>query len=788
MQKLPALTHQQLTHHFAVDTFDFNSSQDAHGYIVGQERARKALEMGMGIAAKGYHILVIGSAGSGRRHAIAHVAQQYRSLEHHHLQDIVFANHYAQPENPLVLYFPLGRARLFKVAMADMLGEVRAVIRQQFVSERFKQKRDGLLQALEERERIALSDFEKRLEHDGFKVMQSENSEKGDGPDLLPVYQGKAVSFEELEHALNQGDLSEAEWQGWRERYYRYMDELRQIFSSMRQQSRELEQDLVKLGKTFVQPELEKIFQRLKTDFAYPEVMAYLDATMQHMLDHLPELNSDVDEENDDDNDKVDFEHCYNINILVDRHQMSERPLIFENNPSWVNLFGLIDGKPDEADFMSIKAGSLLQAHGGFLIMRLEDLLQEEELWHHFKRAMLINEVVVQSPPSPLAAPATLKPQPIKIDVKIILTSSELLYEHMYMQDRGFQKLFKVLAEFDDSMPLNDQTSYDFLAYAQHVIKTEQLYTLTEDGMQALLLYGVRLAQHRKRLTCRLAFVADLLREAHYWTKQHGNQSIDATAINQTQAMRSYFHNLPQEVIWREFADKQIFLETKGQSIGKINALVVVDRGFYSFGCPSLITSQVASGKDGVVNIEREAGLSGEIHDKGVLILEGFLRGCFGRETPLAMSASLCFEQSYDGVEGDSATLAETCVLLSALGQFGLRQDIAVTGSMNQLGMVQPVGGVNEKIEGFFQLCLQNGLTGSQGVIFPASNIDNLFLSKEVQQAVADGTFSLWPVQELGQALSLLAGEEVGVKNKKGKYPKHSLFGRVEAQLKSMND
>lgn len=752
---------------------------------IGQERAHQALEMGVEIRAEGYNILVIGPQGSGKRRAVHRVVNDHRQIQEP-LQDIVLVNNYQQADRPSVVYLPAGYAVQLRDRLRIFLADVQKIVSQQIQSESFKKQRDAFFQNLEDKERQTLNAFENRLNSDGFQVVHLEGEEKTDVPDLVPIYKDQATTFEDLEEILRRGEISEDLWQSLRSRYYHYMDEMKQIFNNLRLESREMEEKIKRLSRAVVHPELQKLVQQLKDEYPYREAQQYFDNTCEDILDNLSEFIREEEQVNEEEG--LDIEGRYGLNILVNNQDLKQRPLIFENNPTWGNLFGMIERKPEEADFMSIKAGSLLQASGGFLVMRLEDLLCEEDLWCQFKRVLESSEVVVQSPPSPLMQSISLKPDPIKISVKVILTSSEALYEHLYLQDQEFQKLFKVLAEFDESMLFTEENCRMYLAFAKKIVHEEKLRPLTKDGMVEMLAYGVRMAKRRDRISCRLSLVADLLRESHYWATKLGHEQIDEISVRKAEAMRTYFHNLPQELIWREMQNQQLLIDVQSESVGKVNALVVIDRGFNTFGCPTLITAQVFSGKDNIVNIEREVGLSGEIHDKGVFILEGFLRGRFARRTPLGISASLCFEQSYEGVEGDSATLAEICVLLSALGKFPLKQGIGVTGSMNQMGVIQPVGGVSEKINGFFQVCQQTGLTGTQGVIFPASNLENIFPSEELHVALAQKQFFLWPVRVVEEALIILSDLEIGQPDKKGKYPAHSLFGRIEQELKLLNN
>lgn len=759
----------------------------ASGAIVGQRRAERALEMGFEMEAKGYNIFVSGPSGTGKRTAVKRIAEQYKQKKEP-LKDVAFVCNYKRQERPKALLFNEGGAVKFKERMKALVEELKAVVKRQMQSDAYKRERDKLLQSMEELERQKLNDFEKRAEAASFTVVHNKAGSEGDeATDLAPLYQGKQTDFDQLQALLDKGQLSEEEWKNWRERYYSCMDDMKQVFSRLRAEARKLDEALLELGRKSVEPDLALLIETMIHDFPEDGIAAYLQETKADMLALLPLFEESDEEDEEEESDAQAYLSRYNVNVILDNSDAAERPIVFENNPSWTNLFGVIDGKAEEADFMSIKAGSLIQASGGFLIMRLEDLLQEEDVWLHLKRALQTEEAVIQPPPSPLALPVALKPDAVKINAKVILVGGESLYDLLYLQDKDFQKLFKVVAEFDDSVEKNAQTALEYAGFTRNIVQSEKLLPIDQSGIEAVLRYSVRLSEDKKRFSARLSMIADTVRESGYWAAKMGNEIICKAAVARALEMRAYFSNLPQEQILREIKEQTLILSVQGWAIGKINALVVIDRGFYSFGCPTLITAQASSGKDGLINIEREAGLSGEIHDKGAFILEAFLRSRFSRETPLSLTMSLSFEQSYDGVEGDSAALAETAALISAIAQAPINQEIAVTGSINQFGEVQPVGGVSDKVEGFFNVCKMLGLTGAQGVIIPQRNIDNLFINEEISLAIENGKFHIWPVSIIEEALEVLTGQELGLPDKRGAYPKKSLFGQLEEQLKIMS-
>jgi predicted ATP-dependent protease len=479
------------------------------------------------------------------------------------------------------------------------------------------------------------------------------------------------------------------------------------------------------------------------------------------------------------------WEERYKAAVLVARNGGTVRPVVFERHPSYENLFGFIGRQA--GGFADIKVGSLLKADGGCLIVRMDDLLKEKQGYIRLKQALLDGFMEISGAAGCLASPSALQTAPIKITAKLIVIGSETLYETLAARDSDFTGLFKVLAEFTDMIPQSAETTAAIAAFMASVSREEKLLPVTEAGAAEVLKYAAEISGSRDYFTARLAALRSLLIEAGYWAEEAGASGINAEAVKKARAMTRFFNNLGEEFMLQEISKEILMIRVNGCAVGKINALVVIERGNYCFGCPALISAQTAAGKEGIINIEREAGLSGEIHDKGVFILDGFLRGFFGRTVPLSITMSLGFEQSYDNVEGDSATLAETCVLLSSIAQAAIKQEIGVTGSMNQFGEVQAVGGISEKVNGFFSVCKMQGLTGGQGVIIPARNISHLFLDDEVAAAVEKGVFHIWPVDTLQQALYLLTGCNIDERDKKGRYLKESLFGRVEENLKTMN-
>ncbi|RME21093.1 MAG: Lon protease family protein [Deltaproteobacteria bacterium] len=480
------------------------------------------------------------------------------------------------------------------------------------------------------------------------------------------------------------------------------------------------------------------------------------------------------------------------VNVVLTNAHRKGCPVVFEPSPSVSRLLGTIEHTVDEtakagAEFMSIRAGSLLRANGGFLLLKAEDLLAEPGAWKVLKRALSTGQLEIRAPEGPMMPVLSgLKPDPIPLDVKIILHGDDLVYRMLYLADDDFSKAFKVKAEFDTVMDFNRSSLEKYMAFVQRVVKEEDLLAPNRAAVAALVEESIRQAEDQRKLSTRFRLVADLLREASYWARRCGRRNITRKEVEQAIEHRRRRVNLVEEKYREDIERDVIMVSTSGAKVGQVNGLAVFDLGDYSFGKPSRITASVGVGRQGVVNIEREAGLSGAIHDKGVYIISGFLAERFGRDVPLSLEARLCFEQSYGEIDGDSASSAEIYALLSALSGVPLRQSVAVTGSVNQHGELQPIGGINHKIEGFFDLCRSRGLDGSHGVVIPRANLPHLMLRQEVVDSVRKGKFHIWAASSVDEGMEILTGFRAGTPGRSGLFPRGTINRLVQDRLRSM--
>ncbi|MBL7005607.1 MAG: AAA family ATPase [Spirochaetia bacterium] len=533
---------------------------------------------------------------------------------------------------------------------------------------------------------------------------------------------------------------------------------------------------------------LKKDFQKIRDHFSDKVIINYLKG-VQEDLNEYSFIFSGADA---DTIRSAQFFLRYSVNLLVDRSGTAAAPMIYENHPTFSTLFGSIDDKADNRDdnyppFLSIHGGSFLEASGGYLILNMVDILKEEGLWDHIKRSIRTGLVIMQnSSGSNQRSPGGIRPEPIPIDLKIIALGNEELYDYLFVEDEDFYKLFKINAEFDFSMPATDENIGNYIGFIKMIVDDEQLSPIETSGIAEIVRYGSYLVEQRDELSTQFSLIADILRESHYWAKTLSSETITGEIIKHTLKERDYLANLPESKIIDQILSGEMLLHLEGSRLGNVNALAVLDRGTYSFGIPAVISATVAPGTEGIVNIEHEAGLSGEIHDKGLLILEGYLRKMYARNFPLSIYSGICFEQSYAEVDGDSASSSELYALLSSIGNIPIRQDIAVTGSVNQMGEIQPVGGINEKITGFFSICSRKGLTGKQGVIIPKLNIRNLILPEFVIDAIKKKKFSIYPVSNIDEGMQVLASRPAGIRNAKGVFPPNTMNRIIEDKLKRL--
>ena len=781
------LSYEEVSFSITGDDMEALDDGSEHFDIIGQPRALRALRLAIDIDGKGYNIFATGLAGTGKRTAIMKVLKDFHPRKSR-LYDRAYVHNFKQPDKPRLLTFSPGDGTKFRSAMVELIDSFRRIITALSVDQNYKSERDKLVLQAEGRETQAVTEFEQRLNQEGFEIVQVEEDDD-QRTDIAPIIQGESASFDELQRLVSKGELEKSAWSEVREKYYRFMDEMKLIFQNLRSERVSVEESLRAMQMDLVRPELEAELARLRLEFPDARVHSYFDDLLEDALQNLQWFRSSEDS-GDDESEPAPLWR-YGVNLIVDHSETRHTPIIFESHPDYQKLFGTQESAGDPTGerlttFLQLRAGSLLQASGGFLILRAEDILSDEECWNTLKRALQDGETEIRAPQNPFNPGPSLKPEPAKINVKVIIMGSENIYDYLYNLDEEFQKLFKVPAEFDSVMVRSEQAMREYIGFIRMICRDEELREIDHDGMGAIAEYGVRLSEFRDRLSTQFSKVADLIREADYWATREHHGRISRADVERALAERYYLYDLPEEKIDEQILSGELLISVQERAIGRINGLAVLDRGYYAFGRPMLITARVSPGSDGIVNIERESGLSGEIHDKGVYILEGFIKSTYATGFPVSFNASVAFEQSYVEVDGDSASSTEIYVIVSAVTNVPLRQDIAVTGSVNQMGQIQPVGGISEKVEGFYEVCKKLGLSGTQGVIIPRQNLPNIILKRELQEAVSAGSFHIYAIETIDEGLEILTGMEAGLRGSDGHYPSGSLNALVEERLKAM--
>ena len=781
------LSYEEVSFSITGDDIEALDDGSEHFDIIGQPRALRALRLAIDIDGKGYNIFATGLAGTGKRTAIMKVLKDFHPRKSR-LYDRAYVHNFKQPDKPRLLTFSPGDGTKFRSAMVELIDSFRRIITALSVDQNYKSERDKLVLQAEGRETQAVTEFEQRLNQEGFEIVQVEEDDD-QRTDIAPIIQGESASFDELQRLVSKGELEKSAWSEVREKYYRFMDEMKLIFQNLRSERVSVEESLRAMQMDLVRPELEAELARLRLEFPDARVHSYFDDLLEDALQNLQWFR-DSEDSGDDESEPAPLWR-YGVNLIVDHSETRHTPIIFESHPDYQKLFGTQESAGDPTGerlttFLQLRAGSLLQASGGFLILRAEDILSDEECWNTLKRALQDGETEIRAPQNPFNPGPSLKPEPAKINVKVIIMGSENIYDYLYNLDEEFQKLFKVPAEFDSVMVRSEQAMREYIGFIRMICRDEELREIDHDGMGAIAEYGVRLSDFRDRLSTQFSKVADLIREADYWATREHHGRISRADVERALAERYYLYDLPEEKIDEQILSGELLISVQERAIGRINGLAVLDRGYYAFGRPMLITARVSPGSDGIVNIERESGLSGEIHDKGVYILEGFIKSTYATGFPVSFNASVAFEQSYVEVDGDSASSTEIYVIVSAVTNVPLRQDIAVTGSVNQMGQIQPVGGISEKVEGFYEVCKKLGLSGTQGVIIPRQNLPNIILKRELQEAVSAGSFHIYAIETIDEGLEILTGMEAGLRGSDGHYPSGSLNALVEERLKAM--
>ena len=752
------------------------------GYI-GQERAISAIKFGLGMSCPGYNIFVTGPVGTGKTTLIKNILEEH-AKKLPTPPDWCFVNNFKNDYEPKALSFPAGQGKVFQNEMRELLKHTRDAIIKIFESKEYQEEQQAIIEELDRKSQELFQAAQQKAMMDNFQLKAT-----AAGIQSIYMYRGRPITQEDFD------DLEEDKKREILEKKEKIDQSIREIAHQIALLEREAKAKAEKLRKQTAAFALEPLFAELKNKYKHKEdVIEYLNDAMQYAIDHLEEIVSS----------KKDIQQlalkgitpavtAFDVNLIVDNSNTEGAPVVFEHNPTFVNLFGSIERRLQMGilvtDFTMIRAGSLLKANGGFLVIEALDVLRYPFVWDTLKRTLETQQARIEDIGQlyGLAGSTAIRAEAIPINVKLIVLGNPLIYHLLLAYDEDFVKLFRVKADFNLEMDRNDDNVSKYAHFITTMCKEKNLKPFTKEAVAKIVEYSSRLAGDQNKLSIRLGHISNIAKEASYWASQEGKDKVMREHVEKAIEEKILRSNRIEAKIRELIADGTFIIDVEGAKVGQVNGLAVYDLGDYVFGKPSRITCETFIGQDGIINIERRARLSGSTYDKGVLILSGYLGRQYAKDKPLTLSASLTFEQSYEMIDGDSASAAELIALLSSLAEVPIRQDLAITGSISQKGEIQPVGGINEKIEGFYYVCKDRGLSNTQGVIVPARNVKNLMLKEEIVKSIEEGKFHIYAVDNIDDAIELLTNMPAGKKNEQGKFTEGSFHYLVDKRLKEFS-
>ncbi|ACV68114.1 Lon protease family protein [Desulfohalobium retbaense] len=774
--------------HFAFASTEEVLPLNEKGHALGQPRAQAALEFGTHIRRHGYNIFAHGAPGSGRHSLVRQMLRQQAATEEVG-HDWCYVNNFDDQTSPAALCLPPGLGRSLAEDMDRLIDEVRNALKSAFESEEYQNRMQSLEQELKDKQNTIIQELQEKAQEKGLRLIRTPS-----GLAFAAVRDGEVLPREEFQK------LSEEERKKIEQDIQELQQESHRQFQKLPGYERRVREKMRSLSREMADYAIGTLLEEMREKYGHlDDVLEHINAVQKDIVDSVPRiLNPEGDDQQGDQFWSERQESMtspavrrYRINVLVDRSDHANAPVVYEDNPSLSNLLGRVEHQSQMGtlvtDFNLIRAGALHRANGGYLILDAEKLLTHPGAWEALKRALQSSEIKLESLAQmySLISTVSLEPQPVPLDVKVVLVGSPFVHALLQYYDPEFDTLFKVAADFAPDM---DRTANQegFARLVSGFVHKHSLHHFTASGVARLFEYSLRLAGDREKLSANVRQLEDMAVEADYFAGQKGEALVRSEEVQRAIDERQFRSDRIRERLQEEIFRETLLIATQGSQAGQINGLSVYQVGGLSFGRPSRITARIRLGRGEVVDIERESKLSGPLHSKGVLILTGFLSGRFGVHQPLSLSASLVFEQSYGGVDGDSASSAELYALLSAIAGVPLRQDLAVTGAVDQHGQIQAIGGVNEKIEGFYDICQQRGLTGQQGVLIPASNRKHLVLRGDVVEAVRQGGFSIYPIRTVDEGIELLTGMEAGSLDSQGNSPSGSFNALVMDRLKTL--
>ena len=769
------------------EQFSFTTTAELEdlAQIIGQARATEAIQFGIGIRREGYNLFVLGPPGTGR-HAIVRRFLEEQAAREQPPTDWCYVNNFDQPHKPRALRLPPGIGVKLRQDMERVLEDLKGAIPAAFENEEYRARRQELEERLKERHEQAFEELRKQAEVHHIALIRTPA-----GMAFAPTRKGEVLSPEEFQK------LPEAEQKRIEAVIATLQESLEKIIHQLPQWKRESQQRIRDLDRDVTMAAVGHLIAELRKEYAaLPEVLDYLDAVQQAVIENADDFKH-TEEGPELSLFGISISRAgrapslrqYQVNVLVDHGATRGAPVVYEDSPAYQELIGRVEHQAQMGalltDFTLIKPGALHRANGGYLVLDARKVLLQPYAWEGLKRCLSAREIRIESLGQMLSLISTvsLEPAPIPLNVKVVLLGERILYYLLYHFDPDFRELFKVAADFEESMHREPESPLLYARLIATLARRDNLLPLDRGACARVIEQAARLVADMERLSIRVQDITDLLREADHWARAAGRDVVTRDDVQRAVDARIRRSDRVRERMQDEIRRATILIDTAGARTGQVNGLSVVQLGELAFGHPSRLTARVRLGKGEVLDIQREVELSGPIHSKGVLILAGFLGARYCAERPLALSASLVFEQTYGAVEGDSASSAELYALLSALAEAPIKQALAVTGSVNQHGEVQAIGGVNEKIEGFFDICRSRGLTGEQGVLIPAANAKHLMLRQDVIEACEQGKFHVYPVTTVDEGIELLTGIAAGARDGDGRFPEGSINRRVEERL-----
>jgi lon-related putative ATP-dependent protease len=777
------------------DTLPFETTENIEPLkeIIGQKRGVEAFRFGIDMDKPGYNVFVTGTAGTGRMATVKRLLEEM-SKKDETPEDLCYVNCFKDPESPVLIRLPGGTGSTFKGDVKNLMERLKKAIPQLFESQEYINMKKEIMETYERQAGSFFKALNQKVKEEGFTIVDVQMGQLK-RPEVMPVVDDKPVPIDQLEALVEKGRFSQAEFETLKEKHAILRRQIDQIFLELRDLQKEVNENIEKMDRAAFMKTATDLISPLTEKYRFQKVQEYFQDMLEDMADNLkifspqspiqlpglPAIIPDVDQ----------FQP-YKVNLLVDNSQRKSPPVIIEEYPTYRNIFGAIERVVDRGgvwrtDYSKIKAGSLVKASGGFLVINLKDAIIEPGVWQALKRALKSKKLEIQTfDPMYFFTTTGLKPEPIELNVKVVLIGDAYLYQLLGYYDEDLRKIFKVRADFDTAMQKNDRSILQFAEFIKMVADEEGLKPFDRTAVAALVEQAVRMTGRQEKISTSFPAITDLIREAEFYADQDDQPVVAERHVDSAIEARVFRSNLAEERIQEMIDRGTLMIDVTGEVVGQVNGLAVYSLGDYMFGKPSRITASTSMGRTGLINIEREADMSGSTHNKGVLILGGYLRGKYAQDKPITMSASIAFEQSYSGVDGDSASSTEIYALLSSLSGIPIKQNIAVTGSVNQKGEVQAIGGVNQKIEGFFDCCRHKGRSDGQGVMIPESNVKDLMLRKDVVEAVKKDEFVIYSVKNIDEGIEILTGKKPGALQTDGTYPEGTINFLVDKKLKEL--